>query len=576
MNNYTAMTIGPIIKTFSTTRKSRELCGASYMFSYIMRKIIDEIGDKSKLCLPFHNEMNTLYKGLGAGLFPDRLIYEGDIKSTIDGFGNKIIKEIADGSGLPEDYLRNYIRIDSVVYSLPLPVFSKINSTKSDDEIEKSNRNIVMVGNKLLDSIELKEKYCQEITHIDWRKAIDKLNGQLFYPAAFSKKQGDNFCFPSLIEIATDDFSQIKEYENEYKGLVKELNSKTDNKQKQDEKQDEQDVFIQSLKQLGLSPSKPERLKSFQFRNYHQYVAVVQSDGDDIGQTIASIGNDPEKIRHFSTALFDFSVEATKAIKAYGGKGVYAGGDDLLFFAPVAVWTDKDKDNQTQPYFRTVFTLIKQIDDIFEQKVVKNVNLNNLYQGKIKPPTMSYGVSINYYKFPLNEAKDNALSLLWKIKNEITDKNKINYKLRKHSGQTFGFKIDKKQINGSPNKSFGYFMELTSKIPLEKDLLASVIYKLKPMYPLLKAIADDNDRLTAFFTQEFDLDSKKEKDMSATEKLVNEYILTIKDYFHQLSVDYCNDNNDLPGIETEEDTTNIGKLYSALRFLKFVTDESDE
>ncbi len=40
---YIALTLGPIIKTLSLAKKTRELWGASYMFSYLMRGIVGEL-----------------------------------------------------------------------------------------------------------------------------------------------------------------------------------------------------------------------------------------------------------------------------------------------------------------------------------------------------------------------------------------------------------------------------------------------------------------------------------------------------------------------------------------------------
>ncbi len=39
---YIALTIGPIYKTLSSAKKTRELWGGSYIFSYIMKQIISE------------------------------------------------------------------------------------------------------------------------------------------------------------------------------------------------------------------------------------------------------------------------------------------------------------------------------------------------------------------------------------------------------------------------------------------------------------------------------------------------------------------------------------------------------
>src|SRR3989304_7528026 len=162
-NKYTAITIGPIYKVFSQARKTRELWGASYLFSYIMRRIIEKLNDLTKCCLPCKVDILTESKGKGAGFFPDRLIIEGDFKLRIQKIEEEIFSEIATNCNLPKDYLHNYLRIYVVTYTLPVEI------SKNKDE----NNNIVFVANKLLDAIELKEKYFQNISEIKWRGAID-------------------------------------------------------------------------------------------------------------------------------------------------------------------------------------------------------------------------------------------------------------------------------------------------------------------------------------------------------------------------------------------------------------------
>jgi len=43
---YIALTIGPIYKTLSSAKKTRELWGGSYLFSYIMKQIILEFKER--------------------------------------------------------------------------------------------------------------------------------------------------------------------------------------------------------------------------------------------------------------------------------------------------------------------------------------------------------------------------------------------------------------------------------------------------------------------------------------------------------------------------------------------------
>ena len=564
-NTYTAISIGPIYKTLAEVKKSRELWGASYLFSYITREIIEQLKSKDmQRILPFYPDLPDEIDGLGAGFFADRIIYEGDLKNEIEHIKNKVFDKLSTGSGinselstkseidnndqhnLPKEYLKNYIRITVITFTLPVEL-----------EATKKEKNIVLVANKLLDSAELQEKYYPDITDIDWRAAIDNLNREIFYEKAF--KSSTNFLFPSLPEIGTDDFRKINK--EHYQSLKKGLYKKPDNPKDQNKQDSEnQKNFILALK-------KDEEFKSLTFRPYHKYVAVVEADGDNIGETIRAIGENADQIRSFSEALFNFSKAATEKIIGYGGKPVYSGGDDLLFFAPVASMVDEA--GNVMPTLKSIFGLLKEIDDVFTQNIVENEKLKDLYKkdndgnSKVKKPSLSFGISVSYYRFPLNESRDTAHCLLRKAKEG--DKNKICFELRKHSGHSFPITIDK-----SKSESYKHFLELMSTIPLDKELLTSLIFKLRINHLLLNQIANDKNRLYIFFNQEFDVDLNNPKNSKET------FIKEVVDYYCQLAIDFQEDNVPLPEKETEADTSNIGKLFSTLRFMKHLIDESDE
>jgi hypothetical protein len=90
---------------------------------------------------------------------------------------------------------------------------------------------------------------------------------------------------------------------------------------------------------------------------------------------------------------------------------------------------------------------------------------------------------------------------------------------------------------------------------------------------LLMQIATDITRLNIFFGQEFEVDLEKDP---ATMNIKEKFIKRVVDYYHQLAIDFPYNNKELPQKETDEDNSNIGKLYSTLRFIKHLTDDSDE
>lgn len=83
------------------------------------------------------------------------------------------------------------------------------------------------------------------------------------------------------------------------------------------------------------------------------YYAVIQMDGDNMGILLSGVENETEH-RDISTALSSFSTETAPNIveQQYPAKLVYAGGDDVLAFAPLA--RDQVEDNQPQHILQLV------------------------------------------------------------------------------------------------------------------------------------------------------------------------------------------------------------------------------
>lgn len=148
------------------------------------------------------------------------------------------------------------------------------------------------------------------------------------------------------------------------------------------------------------------------------YYAVVTADGDKMGQKIKTLATDDVAgIRPLSEALYSFFTAKEKGGDLYdltterhGGILIYAGGDDILALLPV-----KKEDN-------TVLDYIQTLDKRFKKHVGDDVSL-------------SFGVNIAYYKYPLRDAVNEAFDLLDDAKSHAP--NSVSVKLTKHSGQWF-------------------------------------------------------------------------------------------------------------------------------------------
>lgn len=470
---YTAMTIGPIYKTLKNAKKTREIWGGSYFFSFFMKEIIKNLDiDYKKIVTPYVDK-DVFKEKNGVGLFHDRLIIEGDFESILKEVVKKVIEKIEKESNkkITKKFLENYLQIHI---------------------LKKDVKNPLLELNPYLDVAELffKTQKSSKNELLDFIK--NYLRGSFLEKDAFEGKNR----FESLPEIALS-------------GLVdKELIRK-----KLKEYNDEEEKIFQDKEIKQYIPDNT---------NYYKYIAIVQADGDNMGKVIEKIGEDKKKLNEFSKMLFNFCKNATKKTDNFGARMIYAGGDDLLFFAPVL---GKNK----KSIFELCNDLSKDFDSEIEKLGLKDVN-----------PTISFGVSISYYKFPLYEARENAVDLLFN-KAKKGRKNAIAFKIIKHSGQTFDGVIYK------DDEVLDEFLKIISfNEKFDANFLHSIYSKLSMYKPVFKEIMNNENRLQNFFKNNF-----------------NENYSYYKSFFNNLIklIEFINSSK----IEDK-----FGFLYSTLRIKKFL------
>ncbi|HIP59378.1 MAG TPA: type III-B CRISPR-associated protein Cas10/Cmr2, partial [Campylobacterales bacterium] len=261
------------------------------------------------------------------------------------------------------------------------------------------------------------------------------------------------------------------------------------------------------------------------------YICLVQADGDNMGKVLEEIGADNKKLSDFSKALFDFCLEATSNVSNFNGKMIYAGGDDLFFFAPVVSGE------------KTIFNLCNDLSKIFDEKM-KYLNLKESF------PSLSFGVSITYYKFPLYEARENGVKLLFD-KAKSKQKNAIAFRVIKHSGQTFESVIRKDE-----KVLFEKFLEITQfNDSFDSNFLHSIYTKIDRFKTIIEEIASlDNKRVRIknFFDNNFnETEHKKYREFfeSLTDFIVVVYESKIED--------------------------KLNFIYSSLRFKKFLLGDKE-
>ncbi len=266
--------------------------------------------------------------------------------------------------------------------------------------------------------------------------------------------------------------------------------------------------------------NKDSKIASLQHIASQNYIAIVHVDGDKMGEVI----KDKNNISNVSKNLFEYCQKSHKIITRFGGETVFAGGDDLLFFAPVV---NKDKT-------KTIFNLCDEISEDFN----KRFNLK---------ATLSFGIHIAYEKYPLYEALENSRDLLFS-KAKSGAKNNIAFRVTKHSGQTFETIIHK-----GNKEVYENFLIFSSNIKSKDGMdnfLHSLHHKIDTYKTTIDLIAQDKSRLKNFFDNYFNNDIHKQ----------------YQDFFTQL-IDFIYEVYQDKNIK-DDDRLNI--IYSTLRFIKFI------
>ncbi len=510
---YIAITIGPIYRTITQARKTRELWAASYIFSLLMRKLLDQFEKRGacEIILPY-NPKPAEREGLpaGAGLWPDRCVLvlkemsSPDMEEIID----KALDSLANDLGISEGKsLKSFFSIN--VLSLDL---------KEEGEAQKGAIPLARL-NGMLDNLELaspfqmKEEESLNTILLGQIQDLYRVAGMKDSHVFVKREGGDGpVRLPSISEIAMYEFCNDADecIQSAYREVKVMIDRELDIEQGEEagvveEKSDSvYQKFKEELKRLGEKENKQKEWWKEILRLRHKYIAIVFADGDNVGKHIAELCENKASLSDFSKKLFSFSKEAVKMIQAYGGLSVYAGGDDLFFMAPVTNYSNEKADDAQgaacEKVNKNVFELCEGLNECFRKKL-----------GGEKV-SLSFGVSITYYKYPLGEAVDLAQKLLkrakgfsWKDKNTQHEKQALAFQISKHSGRYISavFSLEEsacksvldflKEDNSSQNDAF----------------LASLIYKIDMLSGLLTAAARD-DSMASFRKHHFNEGGKHE------------------------------------------------------------------
>ncbi len=465
MDKYIAINIGPIISTFEMARKPRELWAASYLFSYLMRCIYEEVKKVNNVTIISPEKPKETKNKIG--IYPDRLFIKGEfsVKEVIKNARNTFCKN----TGLDNRIIEQYFNLMSVTCE------------------ESSGSKAIGTLNQYLDVLEL----CNYAASCDAAETVRRLITKTNNSPLFYLETGDRNVFPyninTLAEIATSQLSAINQEEwRRVRDSAREIEREAEKKRSEEVGQENvEDNPMSSIdidedsfyNQLSAIPDFSNNILS-----HHKYFCVIQADGDNVGKTVSHEKLTDDNLKKISEALVDFDVKASEKIRTFGGLPLYAGGDDLLFIAPVV---GNDGSN--------IFNLLEQIESesfkgVFE--AVKNSNLGIT-------ASLSFGISITYYKYPLYEAFESARTLLFDTAKQIPSKKALAWSFRKHSGGLYdaSFSLTDSEFK----EAFYELIHSTTK----KIVVSVVSHKLRQAEDLVRIVMRDYnsnpDRLDALF-----------------------------------------------------------------------------
>lgn len=573
---YTAITIGPIYNTLISVKSTKAIWAASYLFSWLMKSLLQSIpeNDLRNILMPYLPDQAT--STVRAGLLPDRCIVKGGYGEAFEKKREEIIQDLAQQisdnlknryqplekhkPGIQEEvtfkeiqvYLSDYLRMDIIQVALEPSI------------------NPIFEINTLLDSQELFELPLDELK-VDYLNQFFEI---VYYNFLVKEKfRGDHKYFPSTAEISTYGFKQEVDY-----GELQQVLRKTEGPGQNEE--------AAAKSQLDFYKNVRDQFPNH-FRNHHKYLAIVQADGDNMGKVISAIYDYDDKqkaeeyFKLFSEQLFKFTSQSVQLIQRWDAVPVYGGGDDLLFFAPVAKpIAISESTKETGIIKETIFDLLDRLDGLFNELILDYKGLQPVMEKLNNEllPSLSFGMSIGYYKYPLNKSLIKGANLLFGVAKGQPGKNSTAFEIIKHSGQHFGTAF---------NKSSGTYKAFRDMVRPHGDkqfipdetLLRGIAHKLETLSASIMALADKETEISGnkepnnifqnLFENHFDEAIHRDEDN------LNPFLLSVLALLEHVYKDTPVNSGAEGKSKDEIHEANIQKLYASLRFVSFIHNKED-
>lgn len=439
LKTYFGFTIGPIYEMMSHSKKTRELWFSSYLFSFYVRNLFEELKKEFDIIIPQIEIGNIPISK--AGFFPDHIIggcrectrdvAEGKIISANDTVEKKLKKTIND---LIKSESKRTITLqkgdmkgkqkkaaerlkDEAIIAEILEYYFETNFICIELETAKESNEIVEEIEKHLYALECRRTFTLGKNNITCSRC-KLLPSVVKVTEPYDSPEEYNLCPICFIKLRAHRCKEIADL-TKLEGdrpfqSVGEISAG-------ELKEKKPDVFrklctgeIEDLNEYDFIPIGKTKEETY-LRNYHKYLAIVQADGDSLGKII----NETKEPEVLSENLFSFSLAGNNKLDEFGAVPVYLGGDDLLIFSPL--------------YYngQTVIDFAQTISDLYTQNIKSIGNA----------PTISFGINVFYYKLPLSLALKDVYYQLVHIAKQEDGKNSLALLLTQHSGQRTALKF---------------------------------------------------------------------------------------------------------------------------------------
>lgn len=537
MNDYKTLigiTIGPIHEIMKHSKKTRELWFGSYLFSMLMKNIYEKLETKNYSFLkPFKDNSSNLgaLPVTTAGLFPDRIVARTDKEIyVVSNEINEIIKQTN----------KNFIKIINDL--ITAEAARKVNSNPSVILLKNALQLTDTIVNDYLkiDFVAIPANGIEENNIVG---EIEKYLDAIDVNRSFSLGENLPTCFrckslPAIVEV----YEQFNTPANEKQKLCPFCFIKL---------RSHHSKAIQDL--TGISPAKPfpsiseisavELKEKYQklfmnqddeidfnnfpndgsVKNYHKYYALFMADGDNLSST-ASLLKTPEFL---SKCLFEFGNEVHRITENdYKGKLIYMGGDDIFTLMPFAF---KERNN-----IKTILDYAFQINKFYKDLVTNQIEGSTT--------SLSIGIVIAYYKFPLSIAIEEVYEQLFNNAKNIPNKNGLAVKFIQHSGADSSFKIR------LDNPNLALILDIYKNVLLTDDHFPGVHHKLKKYEKVLPNLMSDR-QIDVFFEKRINEGFKNDEQKTL-------FLELIKSSFRKSKS------------EIEEELDKVGNILHVLKFLK--------